>query len=175
MAERDQRGEKQELSQLLCYLDFGGIFDRSAAQKGVELRQRKAKSLFRPEGVTLDLGSGSHAYIAFERSASMSRKGVLSFIRADYREAVTRRIMMDLTVGMCQLSKLYAYNGLMMSSGMRMDGIEIDKAHRVIVVDNHANQMKDKGRAHQASHNSRRRSKTSDWPEWAPDYPEYDD
>ena len=37
---------------------------------------------------------------------------------------------------MCQLSNLYAYNGLMMSSGKRIDGIEIDKAHRVIVIDN---------------------------------------
>ena len=35
-----------------------------------------------------------------------------------------------------QLSKLYAYNGLMLSGGMRVDGIGIDAPHRVIVVDN---------------------------------------
>jgi ribosomal protein S8 len=43
---------------------------------------------------------------------------------------------MDMTIGDCQLSKLYAYNGLMLSSGVRLDGINIDKPHRVIVVDN---------------------------------------
>lgn len=36
----------------------------------------------------------------------------------------------------CQLSKLYAYNGLTLSGGMRLDGIGVDKPHRVIVVDN---------------------------------------
>ena len=49
---------------------------------------------------------------------------------------VRRRIQMDMTIGDCQLSKLYAYNGLMLSSGTRLDGIDIDKPHRVIVVDN---------------------------------------
>ena len=44
--------------------------------------------------------------------------------------------MMDMTIGDCQLSKLYAYNGLMLSSGIRIDGIDIDRPHRVVVVDN---------------------------------------
>lgn len=44
--------------------------------------------------------------------------------------------MMDMTIGDCQLSKLYAYNGLMLSSGIRIDGIGIDRPHRVVVVDN---------------------------------------
>lgn len=30
-------------------------------------------------------------------------------------------------------------------------------------------------KSHQAMHNSRRRHKTQIWPDWAPDYPEYDD
>lgn len=68
----------------------------------------------------------------------MSRMGRLSFIRADLWETVRRRIMLDLELGQCQLSKLYAYNGLMLSTGTRVEGIEIDRPHRVIVVDNHA-------------------------------------
>ena len=68
----------------------------------------------------------------------MSRMGRLSFLRADLWETVRRRIMLDLELGQCQLSKLYAYNGLMLSSGARVEGIEIDRPHRVIVVDNHS-------------------------------------
>lgn len=68
----------------------------------------------------------------------MSRMGRLSFIRTDLWETVRRRIMLDLELGQCQLSKLYAYNGLMLSTGARVEGIEIDRPHRVIVVDNHA-------------------------------------
>ena len=125
-----------DLSDIIFYMDFSGIFDRSGARKKYRVRQEKAKALFRPEGVSLDFGSGPHRYLAFERSGSMSRQARLSFIREDFYDAVRRRIMMDMTIGDCQLSKLYAYNGLMLSSGIRIDGIGIDWPHRVVVVDN---------------------------------------
>ena len=125
-----------DLSDIIFYMDFSGIFDRSGARKKYLIRQEKAKALFRPDGVSLDFGSGPHRYLAFERSGSMSRQARLSFIREDFYDAVRRRIMMDMTIGDCQLSKLYAYNGLMLSSGIRIDGIGIDRPHRVVVVDN---------------------------------------
>lgn len=129
-------GVIQDLAEILVFMDFSGIFDRSGTQKKYMDRQKKAEDLFRPEGITLDFGSGEHRYIAFERSASMSRRAMLSFIREDFYEPIRRRIMLDLTVGQCQLSKLYAYNGLTMSGGTRVDGIGIEKPHRVIVIDN---------------------------------------
>ena len=125
-----------DLSDIIFYMDFSGIFDRSGARKKHLIRQEKAKTLFRPEGVSLDFGSGPHRYLAFERSGSMSRQARLSFIREDFYDAVRRRIMMDMTIGDCQLSKLYAYNGLMLSSGIRIDGIGIDQPHRVVVIGN---------------------------------------
>ena len=125
-----------DLSDIIFYMDFSGIFDRSGARKKHLIRQEKAKALFRPEGVSLDFGSGAHRYLALERSGSMSRQARLSFIREDFYDAVRRRIMMDMTIGSCQLSKLYAYNGLMLSSGIRIDGIGIDRPHRVVVIDN---------------------------------------
>ena len=125
-----------DLSDIIFYMDFSGIFDQSGARKKYRVRQEKAKALFRPEGVSLDFGSGPHRYLAFERSGSMSRQARLSFIREDFYDAVRRRIMMDMTIGDCQLSKLYAYNGLMLSSGIRIDGIGIDRPHRVVVIDN---------------------------------------
>ena len=134
----EESGVVEDLSAVLCYVDFSGIFDRSPASPRVARLQALAEALFRPEGVTLDLGDGPRQYVAFERSNSMSRMGRLSFLRADLWETVRRRIMLDLELGRCQLSKLYAYNGLMLSSGARVEGIEIDRPHRVIVVDNHA-------------------------------------
>ena len=125
-----------DLSDIIFYMDFSGIFDRSSARKKYLIRQEKAKALFRPEGVSLDFGSGPHRYLAFERSGSMSRQARLSFIREDFYGAVRRRIMMDMTIGDCQFSKLYAYNGLMLSSGIRIDGIGIDRPHRMVVIDN---------------------------------------
>lgn len=125
-----------DLSDVICYVDFSNIFDRNAAQNRHAVRQKKAESMFRPEGIVLDFGAGPCRYLAFERSNSMSRKAQLSFVREDFYEPLRRRIMLDMKIGPCQLSKLYAYNGLMLSDGTRIDGIEIDKPHRVIVIDN---------------------------------------
>ena len=125
-----------DLEDVIFYIDFAGIFDRNGEQKRYFERQQKARDMFRPDGITLDFGAGSHSYVAFERSQSMSRNARLSFIRADLYEEVRRRIMLDMNIGECQLSKLYAYNGLMLSSGTRIDNVEIDKPHRVIVVEN---------------------------------------
>lgn len=124
------------LADVIFYMDFSGIFDRSSTLPRQQIRKEKARDMFRPEGVCLDFGSGMQRYLAFERSNSMSRQSKLSFLREDVYHQVRRRIQMDMTIGDCQLSKLYAYNGLMLSSGVRLDGIGIDRPHRVIVVDN---------------------------------------
>ena len=134
---RERSDEKvTSLSDVLFYMDFAGIFDRRGTGKTQQARREKARDMFRPEGITLDFGSGLHRYVAFERSASMSRQSRLSFIRADLYEPMRQRIMLNMELDRCQLSKRYAYNGLMFSSGTRVDGIRIDKKHRVIVIDN---------------------------------------
>jgi len=125
-----------DLSDVIFYADFARVFDRDASNPFYEQLQHKAESLFTSRGVQIDFGSGLHKYVAFERSASMSRNAVLSFIREDFYFKATERIRLGMNITKCQLSKLYAYNGLMLSGGIRVDGIDIDKPHRVIVVDN---------------------------------------
>ncbi len=71
-----------DLSEIIFYMDFGGIFDHRTGRKKYLTWQKKAEAMFRPEGITLDFGGGSHTYIAFERSGS--RQAKLSFIRRDY-------------------------------------------------------------------------------------------
>lgn len=50
------------LSDVIFYMDFSGIFDRSSTLPRQQIRQEKARDMFRPEGVQLDLGSGMHRY-----------------------------------------------------------------------------------------------------------------
>lgn len=125
-----------DLAGILITVDFSGIFDRNATTKKYIDRQIQAESMFRPDGITLDFGKGSYKYVAFERSASMSRNSRLSFIRADFYELVRRRIMLDMNIGKCQLSKLYAYNGLMLTSGFRISDMTIWDEKRIVIVDN---------------------------------------
>lgn len=125
-----------DLADIICIVDFEGIFDRNITSPKYAEWQEKAESMFSAEGIGLDLGSGYCRYYPFERSASMSRKAQLTFIRDDFYGKVRRRIMMDMELSECQLSKLYAYNGLMLSGGTRVENINIDKPHRVIIIEN---------------------------------------
>lgn len=129
-------GIMTDLADILIFLDFSRIFDRKPTQKKYRDMQKQAEDMFRPEGITLDFGRGGYRYVAFERSASMGRNSRLSFIREDFYAPVKERIQLGMQIGLCQLSKLYAYNGLMLTSGTRIEDKSIWDAARVIVVDN---------------------------------------
>ncbi len=119
----------------LIYLDFSGIFDRSAVGR-MKALQEMAEYLFRPEGIKFVFYRGPVRFVAFERSASMSRKNKLAFIRANLFDSVWERMTLGMKIGKCQLAKLYAYNGLMFTSGRAIEhGFSMDADH-IIVVDN---------------------------------------
>ena len=125
-----------KLRDVFVYIDFSGIFDRKAAGRVLDY-QKIAEYMFRPEGITLNFGKEDKRYIAFERSASMSRANQLSFVREDVYEALRERMMLGLNIGKCQLSKLYAYNALLFTSGKRCkDSDTILNDKRIIVIKN---------------------------------------
>ena len=125
-----------KLRDVFVYVDFSGIFDRKAAGRVLNY-QKIAEYMFRSEGITLNFGKEDKRYIAFERSASMSRANQLSFVREDVYEALRERMMLGLNIGKCQLSKLYAYNALLFTSGKRYrDSDTILNDKRIIVIKN---------------------------------------
>ena len=125
-----------KLRDVFVYIDFSGIFDRKPAGRVLDY-QNIAEYMFRPEGITLNFGKEDKRYIAFERSASMSRENRLSFIRADIYEPLRERMMLGMNIAKCQLSKLYAYNALLFTSGKRYDGsISVLNDKRIIVIKN---------------------------------------
>ena len=138
LSEDPDRAEfvSDKLRDVFVYVDFSGIFDRKAAGRVLDY-QNIAEYMFRPEGITLNFGKEDKRYIAFERSASMGRANQLSFIRADVYEPLRERMMLGMNIGKCQLSKLYAYNALLFTSGKRYkdsDAILNDK--KIIVIKN---------------------------------------
>ena len=125
-----------KLRDVFVYVDFSGIFDRKAAGRVLNY-QNIAEYMFRSEGITLNFGKEDKRYIAFERSASMSRANQLSFIRADVYESLRERMMLGMNIGKCQLSKLYAYNALLFTSGKRYkDSDTILNDKKIIVIKN---------------------------------------
>ena len=132
-----------DLADVILYLDFSGIFDSDENDTNVALMQKKTESLFGPDGITLDFGHGEAKYYAFERSASMSRESKLSFVRTDVYNELRKRMSVGMTFGVCQLSKLYAYNGLMFSGGTRIETDMLWERDSVIVINNPTDVFKD--------------------------------
>lgn len=130
------------LSEVFVYIDFTGIFNRRASGKVLE-QQQKAECMFRPEGIFIDFGKGLNRYLAFERSASMSRNSTLCFVREDMYGPLRERIMLGMKIGNCQLSKLNAYNALMLTSGERRDIPDLLSEKRIVVIDNPKSIVKD--------------------------------
>ena len=124
-----------KLKDISVYINFSGVFERKPVGRVSEY-QKIAEYMFCPEGITLNFGKEDNRYIAFERSASMSRENRLSFIRADVYEPLRERMMLGLHIGLCQLSKLYAYNALLFTSGARYDDDTIFSDKRIIVIKN---------------------------------------
>lgn len=126
-----------ELSRLIVYVDFSGIFDRSSSNVKTAQKQAKAEAMFSPDGILLDVGYGDERYISFERSASMSRDCRLSFVNAAYYAELHEWMTLGMTIGKCQLSKLYAYNGLIFTSGDRIaDSEDYFDSNSIVIVDN---------------------------------------
>ena len=132
----------EALRDVFVYVDFSGIFNRMPVRRILEL-QELAKEMFKPKGIIINFGKGDMTYIAFERSASMSRDSRLSFVRSDVYEAIKERMMLGMTIGKCQLSKLYAYNALFFTSGKRYDDEDILSEKKIIVIDNPESVVKD--------------------------------
>ena len=130
------------LRDVFVYIDFSGIFDRKPVGRVLE-QQRIAEYMFRPDGIVLNFGKEDHRYIAFERSASMSRQNRLAFVRSDVYEPLRERMMLGMNIGNCQLSKLYAYNALLFTSGARYIGTDILSDKKIIVINNPKSTVKD--------------------------------
>ena len=117
---------------------YGSDDNTSPCDRLSDVFVSKAEYLFRPEGIEIafDERYPAHRYIAFERSASMSRHNVLSFVREDVYEPLKERMTLGMNIGKCQLSKLYAYNGLMFTGGRREEIQNLLPEKRIVIIDN---------------------------------------
>lgn len=94
-------GKEQKFNPYLIFVDCAG-----AKNKKDELRRAVL------EGFKLN----GRRYVASERSASMVRTSILSFIDITLVDEIELRVKMGVDIGKTVLSKWYAYRGLMLSS-----------------------------------------------------------
>ena len=135
LGKNPDENDQNVLSEVFVYIEFQNIFGMTSNKKRMELAE-KAESFFRPEGLVINFGRGDNRYIAFERSANMSRDCRMAFVREDLYAPLKERMQLGMEIGTCQLSKLYAYNGLMFTTGERVRYETFSYTDNIIVVDN---------------------------------------
>lgn len=108
-------GDERKYNPYIVFVDCGGVSDYTEAMRHLVF-----------EGISIN----GHRFVFGERSASMTRRGIVSFIDEDLAGEVERRIRMDIHMDKTVLSKWYAYRGLFFSSCHNLEGF----APKVIVV-----------------------------------------
>jgi hypothetical protein len=130
----------EDLLDLLVFFDFSGIFDTGKSVS--DCYADTIRRIFK-EGISLTIktvsGPKVGRYLPFENSGGQRRFSVLSFLRDDYEKETHLRIMMGMPlIGQKRvLSKLFAYNGLMMSDGYRIEdpALRLNEESLVIIPD----------------------------------------
>ena len=130
--------KKPPFEQALLYLDFGNIFttiiekDDSKTKEKIE-KQREIQNYI--ENKLFESGNEENRglfikfpnceeevrFIPFDKSNSMTRNCQMSFLRAEFKEEMNNRLMLDMKINSVVLSKLYAYRGLYLTGSKRID------------------------------------------------------
>ncbi|BCR35184.1 hypothetical protein [Mariniplasma anaerobium] len=124
------------LSDVIVYVDFTGIFTVKNYVKK-EQYHSYAKMIFE-HGVIIELDTDKKIhYVPFLKSGSMGRKSLISFVRKDLKNIIDERLNFDLIheSNKYLISKLQAYQGLYLSSGMRIELQELDDESVIVVND----------------------------------------
>lgn len=90
-----------KFNKYIIFVDCGG------AKNKTDILKRVVTKGFKLNGIQFDIS---------ERSASMTRNAILSFVDSRIIKELDKRITMDIDIGETVLSKWYRYRGLMLSS-----------------------------------------------------------
>lgn len=132
--------EKDLLRQVLIFIDFKEVFQKSIVNtstfddyysktendlKGDEGLGYRLRWMFNPDnGINISFdGNTWKTFVPFDKSGNMARSSFISFIDKDMKDKIDRRLLLDIDFSRIPVisSKFYAYRGLYLSSGYRIE------------------------------------------------------
>ncbi len=121
----EKDGVIEDLSHSLVYVNFGEMLNKIDSS-GNAYYKKIVETLLDPVngGFSIEFENGETVhFVSFFKSNSMSKKKVLSFVDKQYRDKLIERSLLGLKVKekKLSLSRYYAYTGLSMSGGIRLD------------------------------------------------------
>lgn len=147
----EDKWNADSLIRSLLFLDFHEIFTEKGGVQPVETAGGyTAKELARGQcpldvqlrmlfenGFTLNYGDEEITYVPFDKSGSMARQCRISFIDSRLKAEMDKRLLLglDFTKTQAILSKYYAYRGLYLSDGKRVNSLPLNQETVVILHD----------------------------------------
>ena len=143
--------EKELLKSYIVFIDFKTVFTRNIDicddyenKKADELKGDsglgyRLRWMFDPNnGIQLSFdGYKYKTFVPFDKSSSMARNSVITFIDKDLKDIIDRRLLLDIDFSKTQVvsSKYYNYRGLYMSTGYRIEqDNEFSLNHETVIV-----------------------------------------
>lgn len=132
--------DKNLLRQSLIFIDFKKVFQGKSfdsnnfedfhSKKPDELKdtnglEYRLRWLFQPDnGIQLSFdGVNWKTFVPFDKSGNMARSSLISFIDRTLKEQIDKRLLLDIDFSNIKVisSKYYAYRGLYLSTGFRIE------------------------------------------------------
>ena len=145
------------LEHALVYIDFHSIFHREdffdenriakrdTLSKEALLKNDKVVRAYKlikmfDRGIELSFdGSIYHRFLPFDKSASMTRHSVISFINAELQKRVEPRLMLGMNLSDANIrveaSKYCSYRGLYLTTSTRVDSLKLNEETVVVLSD----------------------------------------
>lgn len=133
--------EQERLTNILVFVDFAGIFGHKHTER-VPYQEVIQKWIFN-DGLYIKFPRNREAvrFVPADKSGNMSRSCRMSFMAARYYKEMNKRLMLDIKIpGEVNLSKLYAYRGLYLSSSSRVEHVGLVLNEKTVVVIDDANE-----------------------------------
>ena len=127
---------QEELKEWLVFVDFSELFSKS--DDGLTVEKTAALREILENGIKISFdGFEIRHFTVFDKSSGMSKKCVLSFIDSNIFKEVDRRIRLDINFGEISVipSKYYAYRGLYMSDGIRIECPGLNENNVIVLPD----------------------------------------
>ena len=113
----------------------------------VDINYHKDLAVIISKLVTEGIRVRGQRFVIAERSASMVRQGVLSFVDAKIADEINERVAMGISGMTTVLSKWYAYRGLMLSTAHCIEGyvpkMIVVPDYKTVIKDQHIKYLKD--------------------------------
>ena len=139
---------RNRLLEYLIFVDFDKLFLNANENGEIESQTQLAEMFDLKKGIKIIFASGEKTFVPYDKSGSMSRSSRISFIDRNLWEELDQRLCLDIDFKQLRLmgktalkptpalklSKYYAYRGLYLSTGQRIQRDDFELSAKTVII-----------------------------------------